>query len=226
MVRILLLEDDPTIAAALEDDLQLEGYVVDVVRDGSEAEECPFRTQYDMILLDVMLPGKDGFALCRSWRSSGLKTPLIILSAKDQEPDKLLGLDLGADDYVTKPFSRKELLARIRALARRYRELAKSEDIFNGDDLQIDFHSFKCTRRGVPVNLTATEFKILHALFQKRGEVLSIDKLMEIAWGRDVFLTDRVVYTHVNNIRSKIEPDPRNPSLVVSVRGIGYRFDG
>jgi DNA-binding response OmpR family regulator len=226
MMRILLIEDDPTIAQTLQDDLQLEGYAVDVVRDGSEAEKYPFRNPYDMILLDIMLPGKDGFALCRSWRSSGLKTPLIILSARDQEPDKLLGLDLGADDYVTKPFSRQELLARIRALLRRCSELAVSEDVYKGDNIQIDFHSFKCTRGGLPVGLTATEFKILHALFQRRGEVLSIDKLMEMVWGRDVFLTDRVIYTHINNLRSKIEEDSRNPSLIVSIRGIGYRFDG
>jgi DNA-binding response OmpR family regulator len=171
-MRILLIEDDSTIAAALEDDLQMEGYTVDVVQDGSKAEKYPLRNRYDLILLDIMLPGKDGFALCRSWRSAGLKTPLIILSARDQESDKLLGLDLGADDYVTKPFSRRELLARIKALMRRCKELAGSVDIFDGQDLHIDFHSFKCTREGLPVNLTATEFKILQVLFQHRGEVL------------------------------------------------------
>ena len=225
-MRILLIEDDSTIAAALEDDLQMEGYTVDVVQDGNKAEKYPLRNRYDLILLDIMLPGKDGFELCRSWRSAGLKTPLIILSARDQEADKLLGLDLGADDYVTKPFSRRELLARIKALMRRCQELAGSADVYDIDNLHIDFQSFKCTREDQPVNLTATEFKILQVLFHHRGEVFSIDKLMELVWGSDVFLTDRVIYTHINNLRSKIEPDPHNPSLIVSIRGIGYRFDG
>jgi DNA-binding response OmpR family regulator len=225
-MRILLIEDDPTIATALGDDLGLEGFTVDVVPDGARAEKYPFRNEYGLILLDVMLPGKDGFELCRSWRSAGLKTPIIILSAKDQEPDKLLGLDLGADDYITKPFSRRELLARINALMRRCRELSNSSEVFESKDLSIDFRGFKCFRRGLPVSLTATEFKILQSLFQNRGEVLSIDDLLKSVWGGDVFLTDRVIYTHVNNLRSKIEPDPRNPSLIVSVRGMGYRFDG
>jgi DNA-binding response OmpR family regulator len=224
--RILLVEDDVTIARTLQDDLELEGYSVDGVQDGLKAEKLAFRNHYDLILLDIMLPRKDGFELCRSWRASGLQTPLIILSAKGQEPDKLLGLDLGADDYITKPFSRHELLARVKALLRRSQALAGSAERYDGSSLKIDFRSFKCTRKGRPVRLTATEFRILHALFQHRGEVLSVDRLIDLVWGSDVFLTERVIYTHVNNLRSKIERNPAVPQIITSVRGIGYRFDG
>jgi DNA-binding response OmpR family regulator len=226
MKCILVVEDEPTIAAGLEDNLKMEGYTVDVVDDGTLAETRAASGNYDLILLDVMLPGKDGFSVCRSLRASGVRTPIILLTAKAQEIDKILGLELGADDYVTKPFSPRELLARIKAVLRRTQELAGSGEIFRAGNLSFDFRRCEATRVGKHLPLTATELKMLSAFIQHRGEALSLDQLIALVWGKDISLTDRVVYTHINNLRGKIEDDPSNPRLLVSVRGIGYRFDG
>ena len=226
MTRILVVEDEPTIAAGLQDDLELEGYQVEVVADGRTASERALAGDHDLILLDVMLPGKDGFTICRELRAAGRRTPVILLTAKGQEIDKVLGLELGADDYVTKPFSPRELLARIKAVLRRVPEQPQDSPLYRAGDLEIDWGRCEVYRGGRPLELTALEFKLLRALVQQRGQVLSIDQVMREVWGPDVFLTDRVVYTHVNNLRRKIEADPGNPRLLVSVRGLGYRWDG
>jgi len=226
MSRILIVEDEPTIAAGLEDNLRMEGYSVDVVDDGVVAESQASAGGYDLILLDVMLPGKDGFSVCRALRAAGVDTPIILLTAKRHEVDKVLGLELGADDYVTKPFSPRELLARIKAVLRRYHEPTRAIDIYRAGNLCVDFRRCEATLDGEHLALTATEFKMLGAFIHHRGEVLTLDRLIELVWGEDISLTDRVVYTHVNNLRGKIEKDPSRPALLVSVRGIGYRFDG
>jgi DNA-binding response OmpR family regulator len=226
MARILVVEDEPTIAMGLQDDLQLEGHAVDVATDGAAAEAAALARQHDLILLDIMLPRKDGVSVCRAVRAAGVRTPIILLTAKGQEVDKVLGLDLGADDYVTKPFSPRELVARINALLRRATEPPLPSQVYRFGDLTIDFGRFEASRSGRPVDLTATEFKILRAFVAHRGQVLTHDQLIAEVWGKDVFLTDRVIYTHVNNLRQKIEVDPARPVLLVSVRGVGYRFDG
>jgi DNA-binding response OmpR family regulator len=226
MARILVVEDEPTIAMGLQDDLQLEGHVVDVATDGAAAEAAALGRQHDLILLDIMLPRKDGVSVCRAVRAAGVRTPIILLTAKGQEVDKVLGLDLGADDYVTKPFSPRELVARINALLRRASEPPLASQVYEFGDLTIDVGRFEASRSGRPVDLTATEFKILRAFVAHRGQVLTHDRLIAEVWGKDVFLTDRVIYTHVNNLRQKIEVDPARPALLVSVRGVGYRFDG
>jgi DNA-binding response OmpR family regulator len=225
MTRILVVEDERMIAAGLRDNLQLEGYEVELIKDGRIAESRAAEGDFDLILLDLMLPGKDGLSVCRSLRASGVRTPIIILTAKGQEADKIIGLEFGADDYVTKPFSSRELLARIKAVLRRFQESAVEDgNIYESEGLRVDYRRLEATRDGAPIALTATEFKILRALIRHRGEVLTIDRLIALIWGQNHSLSDRVVYTHVNNLRAKIDRKA-GASHISNVRGFGYRFD-
>ena len=224
--RILVVEDEPTIATGLRDDLELEGFTVEVVDDGMEALRRVLEGGFDLILLDVMLPGMDGFDVCREARLKGNHTPIIMLTAKGQEVDRVVGLELGADDYVTKPFSRRELNARVKAVLRRGRKRSKLGGIYRFADITVDFDRFEVSRRDEKIDLTAMEFKLLRVFLEHSGQVLTIDELLQEAWGCDAVLTDRVIYTHVNNLRYKLEEDPRNPRFLIGVRGIGYRFDG
>ncbi|MFC2156617.1 response regulator transcription factor [Acidobacteriota bacterium] len=224
--RILVVEDEPTIATGLKDDLEIEGFTAEVVDDGLDALQRILEGEFDLILLDVMLPGMDGFDVCREVRLKGNHTPIIMLTAKGQEVDKVLGLELGADDYVTKPFSRRELLSRVKAVLRRGQDSSRTGGIYRFADLAVDFDRFEASRRGEKIDLTAMEFKLLRVFLEHRGQVLTIDELLREVWGPDAVLTDRVIYTHVNNLRSKLEENPRNPQFLIGVRGIGYRFDG
>lgn len=224
MERILVVEDEPDLAFGLEDDLKTEGYEVEVVRDGLTASRRAREENWNLILLDVMLPGRDGFEVCRDLRRSGLRTPIIILTAKTQEAEKVLGLELGADDYITKPFSPRELRARIKAALRR--SSAEVPEVYRFSDVEVDFTRAELRRSGVPVEVTSLEFKLMGAFIRNRGRVLSRDQLLEAAWGRDTFVTDRVVDHHIVNLRRKIEPQPEKPRYLISVRGMGYRFDG
>ena len=226
MTRILVAEDEPGIALGLEDDLRLEGWDVELVGDGVSASKRAREEPFDLILLDVMLPGKDGFDVCRELRKAGVRTPIIMLTAKGQEAEKVLGLDLGADDYVTKPFSPKELRARIRAALRRTSSGAETGEIYRFGDVEVDSARCELRRAGAVVDTTPTEFKLLSAFIRNRGRVLSREKLLDEAWGQGTFLTDRVVDNHVVALRRKIEIDPAEPRYLVSVRGVGYRFDG
>ncbi len=226
MARILIVEDELTIAVGLQDDLELEGYEVEVVDDGAAGAARALEGGHDLILLDVMLPGKDGFTICREVRAAGLRTPIIMLTAKGQEVDKVLGLELGADDYVTKPFSPRELVARIKAVLRRATDSPEAKQVYEFGNVKVDFARCQAWRKGQEVALTAMELKLLRAFLIHRGRVLSLDELIGQVWGREVHLTDRVVYTHINNLRSKIEADPARPRHLITVRGMGYRFDG
>jgi len=227
MKRILIVEDEPVIALGLRDSLGAEGYVVEVAAEGVEAETRAREGGFDLILLDVMLPGRDGFSICRNLRVSGLSTPVILLTAKGQEADRIKGLDLGADDYVTKPFSRGELLARVRAALRRPAAAAEGPPPpYSFGDVTIDFARRQATRRGQPLDLTPIEFKMLMTFIQNRGRALPHDEIIERVWGRRKFLSDRVLYTHVNNLRAKIEAAPAQPKYLTGIRGVGYRFDG
>jgi DNA-binding response OmpR family regulator len=227
MTRILVVEDEPGIALGLEDDLRLEGWDVELVTDGIAASQRAREAAFDLILLDVMLPGKDGFDVCRELRRGGVRTPIIMMTAKAQEAEKVLGLDLGADDYVTKPFSPKELRARIRAALRRGAgAAAPAPDVHTFGDVEVDTSRGEVRRGGTVVDTTATEFKLLTAFVRNRGRVLSRETLLDQAWGQGTFLTDRVVDNHVVALRRKIEPEPAEPRYLVSVRGLGYRFDG
>ncbi|HEY5551440.1 MAG TPA: response regulator transcription factor [Opitutaceae bacterium] len=224
MTRILIVEDEPGIAFALEADLQTEGYAVTVARTGDDALRLVKPDAFDLILLDIMLPGKDGFEVCRAWRRAGLKTPVIFLTAKAQEAEKVMGLELGADDYVVKPFSPRELRARIKANLRRV-TLRDDDEVFRFGDAEVDFARCEVRRSGRPVDLSALEFRLLTAFVRSRGRVLSRDQLMDAAWGRDVALNDRVVDNHIVSLRRKLEPDPLRPCHFLNIRGMGYRFD-
>jgi DNA-binding response OmpR family regulator len=222
MSKILVVEDEPAIAIGLKDDLELEGYDVDVAEDGAAAMHSATSRAYDLVLLDVMLPKKDGFSVCRELRASGLRTPIILLTARGEENEKIRGLNLGADDYVTKPFSPRELNARIQAVLRR---TERPTPVRRFGAVTVDLSRCEVERAGARVELTAQEFRLLRTFLDHAGEVLSIDRLLALVWGPDVFLSDRVVYTHVNNLRSKIEETPAHPRHIVSLRGLGYRFD-
>ena len=223
MTRILVVEDEPDIALGLQQDLRLEGYDIEVAGDGEQALQCAEKGSFDLILLDVMLPGKDGFAVCRELRRSGTQTPIILLTAKSQEAEKILGLELGADHYVTKPFSPMELRARIKAALRRSSN--ESPDLFRFGDFEVDFERFELRHSGKAVDLTPIEFKLLAAFVRNRRTVLSRQQLLDKVWGRGVFVTERVVDTHIGNLRRKIEANPDEPTFLLSVRGFGYRFE-
>jgi len=222
VTRILVVE--PHLARGLEDDLTLEGYEVEVVGDGAEATRRAREQPFDLIILDVMLPTKDGFEVCRELRREKLRTPIIMLTARTGESEKVLGLEVGADDYVTKPFSPKELRARIKAVLRRTGEEGPATYRFG--DVDVDFARCELRRAGIAVDATAMELKLLGAFIRHRGRTLSRTRLLDEVWGHGTFVTDRVVDTHVNNLRKKIEPEPGQPRYLVSVRGMGYRFDG
>jgi DNA-binding response OmpR family regulator len=224
MARILIVEDEPPLALGLEDDFKLEGYEVEIVRDGETASQRAREQSFDLIILDVMLPGKDGFEVCRELRRAGLRTPVILLTAKTQESDKVLGLELGADDYVTKPFSPRELRARVKAALRR--AAGEMPEIYRFGDTEVDFSRCELRRAGKAIEVTPIEFKLLTAFIRHRGHTLNRDKLLDEVWGREAFVTDRAVDTHITNLRKKIEPKPSEPRVLISVRGMGYRFDG
>jgi DNA-binding response OmpR family regulator len=224
MTRILVVEDEASIALALEDDLKKEGYDVEIARDGDTASRRAREEAWDLILLDVMLPGKDGFEICRDLRRARVRTPIMMLTAKTQEAEKILGLELGADDYVTKPYSPRELRARIKALLRRATE--DVPEVYRFGEIEVDFTRHEVRRGGQPIELTPTEFKLLAALVRCRGRVLSRNQLLDLVWGHGVFVTDRVVDTQVTNLRKRIEPEPSHPRYLANVRGVGYRFDG
>lgn len=224
MTKILVVEDEPGIALALRDDLIMEGYEVEIARDGDAASQRAAETSFDLILLDIMLPLKDGFAVCRELRRRGNRTPILILTAKAQEAEKVLGLELGADDYVTKPFSPLELRARIKALLRR--STGDTGELFAFGGIEVDMGRCQAFRNDQPVDLTATEFKLLSVFIRNRGRVLSRERLLDAVWGADSIPTDRVVDNHIMNLRRKIEPNPEEPRYLTSIRGLGYRFDG
>jgi DNA-binding response OmpR family regulator len=224
MTRILVVEDEPSLALGLEDDLRLEGYDVEVARDGEVASRRAREQPFDLIVLDVMLPRRDGFEVCRDLRRAGLRTPVIMLTAKAQESDKVLGLELGADDYVTKPFSPRELRARVKALLRRAGD--DNSEVYRFGESELDFGRCELRRRGEPQELTPLEYKLLATFVRRRGRALSREQLLDEVWGPGIAVTDRVIDTHISNLRKKVEPEPAQPRYLLSVRGIGYRFDG
>ena len=227
MTRILIAEDEAIIAGALQDDLSLEGYDVTVVGDGTAASKRAIQDRFDLVVLDVMLPGRDGFEICRDIRKAGLQTPILMLTARAQETEKVFAFELGADDYVTKPFGTKELRARIKALLRRSeaRQDEPAPSAFKFGDVEVDFVRGEVRRAGRPVDVTLTEFKLLTVFVKNRGRVLSRQQLLDLAWGPGMVLSDRAVDNHIVGLRRKIEAVAGDPRHLVSVRGLGYRFD-
>lgn len=219
--RILVVEDDPSILLGLRMNLESEGYEVVGAADGAEAVE-QVRRDFDLVILDLMLPRINGFDVLRRMRAEGIRTKVIVLSARTSELDKVTGLDLGADDYVTKPFGLSELLARVRAALRR--SAAPEEEAWRFGDVEIDPGTREVRRAGEAILLTATEFDILAALARAGGRVLSRGQIYDAVWGADRYGTRRTVDNFVAQLRGKLETDPASPSHLVTVRGVGYRL--
>ena len=223
MSKILVVEDEPDLALSLAEDLRRQGHQPAIAVDGEQALVMATHTTWDLVLLDVMLPKLDGFDVCSELRRRGVTTPVIMLTARTQEAEKILGLDSGADDYVTKPFSLRELRARIRAHLRRGG--VEATRVFRFGNCELDLDRAQLRRGGAPVDVTAQELRLLEVFLRNRGRALTRDRLIEGAWGRGIAITDRAVDTHVFNLRRKIERNPAEPRFLVGVRGIGYRFE-
>ena len=226
MTKILIVEDEESILMPLEDNLKLEGYEVSCARDGLEGLSMAAEHPFDLIVLDIMLPKLDGFEVCKRLRQDRVMTPILMLTAKSQEVDKVLGLELGADDYVTKPFSSRELLARIKAILRRVQEPHRGIDFYRFDDIELDFVKYEARKKGRPVPLTALEFALLHYLVQNKGRVVHRNEVLDSVWGKDVYVDARTVDKHISLLRKKFEDDPQDPKYILGVRGIGYKFTG
>jgi two-component system alkaline phosphatase synthesis response regulator PhoP len=225
--RILLVEDEPGLTLILSDALGSEGYVVETAADGERGFQLATTEYFDLLILDVGLPRKNGFDLLRDLRQRGVKTPAIMLTARGQVVDKILGLKLGADDYLTKPFDTGELLARIEAILRRVPSTGAAEsDVYVFGDVRVDFRRAVVTRAGKPVELTTREYQLLRFLIENREAVLSRDELLDKVWGYDAMPTTRTVDVHIGLLRQKLEPTPRLPQYILTVHGLGYKFVG
>ncbi len=224
MAAILIVEDEPQMQIGLQDNLEFEGYEVDVAGDGRSGLEKILNNRYDLVLLDVMLPQMSGFDVCKKAREKGRKTPIIMLTAKGEEIDKVLGLELGADDYLTKPFSLRELLARIKAVLRRSENPSPASESLRIGRLEVDFKLFNAYQDDEPVPMTHREFELLKYLWQHQGEVLSRDRLLDDVWNYEESPTTRTVDNFIMRLRQKIETDPAHPRHILTAHGTGYRF--
>ncbi len=224
MKKILIIEDEESILMALEDNLRLEGYEVACAVDGEQGLLMAKEKKFDLLILDIMLPKIDGFEVCKRLRKDGINTPILMLTAKSQEIDKVLGLELGADDYVTKPFSPRELLARVKALLRRAGQSRQDIDKYRFGEIEVDFTRYEAMKKGKLFYLTALEFDLLLFLIKHRSQVMSRDSILDEVWGRDVYVQSRTVDKHISDLRKKIEDDPSSPVHIIGVRGVGYKF--
>lgn len=225
VARILVIDDEPGIRLAVKDELEFEGFEVELVEDGGAAVAAILRTRPDLILLDLMLPGRNGFDICRDVRAQGILTPIIVVTARNQEVDKVRGLELGADDYVTKPLGLAELVARIRAVLRRGgKDTADDQGVLEVPPIKVDLRRRTAFKADVELHLTDTEFRILALLLKRAGEVITRDDFLNEVWGEDVNVTHRTVDTHVSALRRKLEDDADQPTFIRSVRNVGYRF--
>jgi len=223
--KILIVEDEPGILVSLKDEFESQGYIVHVAEDGEKGLELAKGEKPDLIILDIMLPVLDGYEVCKKLRMEGDTTPIIMLTVKDEEVDKVLGLELGADDYVTKPFSFRELTARVKAVFRRTEERVKDLTCYSFGQIELDFKKYEAKKKGKKLELTPLEFQMLKLFIQKKEQVLSRDDFLDKIWGEDnVSVSDRTVDSHIANIRKKIEDDPSNPKHILSIRGVGYKF--
>ena len=224
---ILLVEDEAGLRMTLSDRLGSEGYRVETAADGPHGFEQAESGGFDLILLDVMLPGKNGFDVCRDLRQAGVTTPILMLTARGETVDKVLGLKIGADDYLTKPFEMLELLARVEALLRRGAgSPPSSASAYQFGPVRFDFRRTEVHREGQPVTLSAKEFQLLRYFIEHRGDTLSRETLLQQVWGYDATPSTRTVDVHVAWLRQKLESDPKKPEWILTVRGLGYKFAG
>jgi DNA-binding response OmpR family regulator len=228
MTTVLAIEDDPAILRGLCDNLRFEGYDVIAASDGETGYRMQQERKPDLIVLDLMLPRMSGFEFCRKLRGEGIQTPILMLTARSEEPDRVLGLDLGADDYVTKPFSVRELMARVRALLRRSQAGPEGApdlpDELRFGDVEIDFRSYEARRNGEPVEMTRKEFAVLRFLAARAGQVVTRDDLLNGVWGFESYPSTRTVDNHVAGLRAKLERDAPEPEHIRTVHGVGYKF--
>lgn len=222
--KILITEDEPNMRVGLRDNLEFEGYTVDLAENGIQGLELILKNTYDLILLDVMMPGMSGLDVCRKAREKGINTPIVLLTAKSEEMDKVLGLELGADDYITKPFSLRELLARIKAILRRVGLKNTSTSATVIGRLTINFETYTSSNVNGPVRMSHKEYDILHYLLQRKNEIVSRHDLLEKVWGYEESPTTRTVDNFIVKIRQKIEEDPNDPKIILTVHGTGYKL--
>jgi DNA-binding response OmpR family regulator len=224
MSRILVVEDDAAILRGLADNLGFESHEVLTATDGELACTLIRDKKPDLIILDVMLPRMSGYEVCRRMRSEGVMTPILMLTARSHEEDRVLGLDLGADDYVSKPFSVRELMARVRAILRRAQGAAQLRNELRFDDVVVDFRRYEARRQDMPVEMTRKEFGVLRLLASRAGEVISRDELLNEVWGYEAMPTTRTVDNHVASLRSKLEASPAQPRHLLTMHGVGYKW--
>jgi DNA-binding response OmpR family regulator len=220
---VLIIEDDPALLRGLKDNFEAQQYRVRLARDGREGLSAALANPPDLLVLDIMLPHLNGYEICRALRARRLEMPIIMLTAKGQEEDIVRGLELGADDYVTKPFSIRELLARAKAFLRRRESVASAG--FQFGDCSLDFTAHKLFRNGQEVPLTTKEFRLLEFFTKRPGRALTRDQILDAVWGNEIMVNDRSVDRCVTTLRAKIEPAPRHPSYIQTIRDIGYRFE-
>ncbi len=227
MSKILIVEDEPGMQSGLRDNLDFEGYETDIAGDGETALQKILKNSYDLVLLDVMLPKMSGFDVCKKVRKKGIKTPIILLTAKGEEIDKVLGLELGADDYITKPFSLRELLARIKAILRRIQvsdTTSKKDAFVNIGKLRVNFDTYDSYISEQAVKMSHKEYEILHYLWDRRNSTVSRDDLLVDIWGLDYQPTTRTVDNFILKLRQKIEERPEQPKIILTAHGIGYKL--
>ncbi|HAL57102.1 MAG TPA: DNA-binding response regulator [Bacteroidetes bacterium] len=224
MPTILLVEDEYSMRVALEDAFKHYGYEVVSASDGEAGLKLAEEKKPDLVILDVMLPGMDGFEVCKQLRHRGFMRPILMLTARSQEVDKVVGLELGADDYVTKPFGDRELLARIKALLRRAAHDPSELDTYRFDDVALDFVHYRADKSDHSLRLTSTEFSLLHLLISQKGKVVTREELLNKVWGYEFFPQSRTVDNHILRLRQKLEDDPNHPVHILTVHGLGYKF--
>ena len=226
LTKILIVDDEPGVLLGVGDQLEAEGYIVVTASDGAEGLVAARKQKPDLIVLDLMLPKMSGFEVCRQLRSEGNQTPILMLTARGEEADKVLGLEFGADDYMTKPFSLRELVARVKAILRRgedQKAAAITESLEFGE-VALDFRKFEARKGLKGVDLTPREFRIMKLFAEKPREVIGRDEFLAVVWGDDVNVTNRTVDNQISSLRKKLEPDPEHPRHILSIRGVGYKF--
>jgi DNA-binding response OmpR family regulator len=226
MTKILIVEDEPNMVSGLRDNFEFEGYEVITAEDGLSGLNRALHESPDLVLLDVMMPRMSGLDVCKQLKSKRPSVPVIMLTARGQEVDKVVGLELGADDYVTKPFSIRELLARVKAVLRRAQTVPKEQERYSFADVEVDLRSCQVSKKGKSLEFSSKEFELLKYFLCHPGETLSRDRLLEDVWGYDHFPTTRTVDAHIVRLRQKLEAKPEEPRFILTVHGTGYKFVG
>jgi len=223
--KILIVEDNRGIRMSLRDEFESEGYQVLTAENGGDGLKMAKEQNPDLIILDIMLPVMDGYEVCKNLRMEGNHVPIIMLTVKNKEIDKLLGLELGADDYVTKPFSVHELSARVKTIFRRIGEYSMEKHTYTIGEAEIDFKKYEAKKKGKPIDFTPLEFQLLQLLVKNKGVVISRDEILDQVWGeQNVLISLRTIDSHIANIRKKLEEDPANPKHIINIRGVGYKL--